>query len=329
MKIPRRLNSGQIAVVVTLVITTLLGAMALGADVAVLYFNWAQLQKATDAAVLAGANYLPGNPSQAQTVAQNYANTNGIRSGEIVSTTFSPDNMRMTMLVSRTVPYAFARVLGLSSGLVKVAATAGISTDTEGARGLIPVGLPCTAAQVSSGCGLSAGQTYTLVQAGANGKGASWNVGPGNWGRLGLGSHGADQFFQNLEEGYQGSINVGDAIDAEQGQVNGPTDQGISDRVNLGQIVDPNPTNITMSSVQSAPLAYDPRLVVVPLVDFTGATGNSATVTVTGFAMMWLNSYQSQGSQKGINATFLGIISPGQIQSTTFTFGSIIPILFG
>ncbi len=35
---------GQIAVVMTFAIATLLGAMALGTDVAVMYFNWVQLR---------------------------------------------------------------------------------------------------------------------------------------------------------------------------------------------------------------------------------------------------------------------------------------------
>jgi uncharacterized membrane protein len=53
---------GQIAVVTTFAIATLLGAMALGTDVAVMYFNWVQLQKGADAAALAGAFYLiPSN----------------------------------------------------------------------------------------------------------------------------------------------------------------------------------------------------------------------------------------------------------------------------
>src|SRR5712692_9531549 len=53
---------GQMAVVMTFAIATLLGAMALGTDVAVMYFNWVQLQKGADAAALAGAFYLiPSN----------------------------------------------------------------------------------------------------------------------------------------------------------------------------------------------------------------------------------------------------------------------------
>src|SRR5713226_5815082 len=53
---------GQIAVVMTFAIATLLGAMALGTDVAMMYFNWVQLQKAADAAVIAGASQLTGQP---------------------------------------------------------------------------------------------------------------------------------------------------------------------------------------------------------------------------------------------------------------------------
>jgi len=38
----------------TFAIATLLGAMALGTDVAVMYFNWVQLQKGADAAAIGG-----------------------------------------------------------------------------------------------------------------------------------------------------------------------------------------------------------------------------------------------------------------------------------
>src|SRR5216683_3045058 len=58
MKPRMSLRRGQIAVVMTFAIATLLGAMALGTDVAVMYFNWMQLQKGADAAALAGAGWL-------------------------------------------------------------------------------------------------------------------------------------------------------------------------------------------------------------------------------------------------------------------------------
>ena len=45
--------------------------MALGADVAVMYFNWVQLQKAADAAAIAGASQLTGQPDPTGTIPGN------------------------------------------------------------------------------------------------------------------------------------------------------------------------------------------------------------------------------------------------------------------
>ena len=39
-----KFRKGQMAVVMTLAIATLLGVMALGTDVGVMYYNWMQLQ---------------------------------------------------------------------------------------------------------------------------------------------------------------------------------------------------------------------------------------------------------------------------------------------
>jgi hypothetical protein len=63
------------------------------------------------------------------------------------------------------------------------------------------------------------------------------------------------------------------------------------------------------------------------LIDFTGATGSSVQVTVMGFAMMWLDSYTSQGKNKTLNAYFLGTVPVTSVPSTTTTFGQLHPIL--
>ena len=42
----RRKNSGQMVVILALAIPPLLGAIALGTDVTVFYFNWVQLYEA-------------------------------------------------------------------------------------------------------------------------------------------------------------------------------------------------------------------------------------------------------------------------------------------
>ena len=45
----------------TIVLPVLLGAMALGTDFAIIYLNWSMVQKAADAAALAGASQLTGS----------------------------------------------------------------------------------------------------------------------------------------------------------------------------------------------------------------------------------------------------------------------------
>src|ERR1039457_4639715 len=73
---------------------------------------------------LLGANYLPDNPSQALTTANQLAQNNGVKAGEIVSTSVAADNLSISIKLQRTVPYFLAKVLGLSNGIVTTAATA-------------------------------------------------------------------------------------------------------------------------------------------------------------------------------------------------------------
>jgi hypothetical protein len=128
--------------------------------------------------------------------------------------------------------------------------------------------------------------------------------------------------LNNLINGYQGSINVGDQITAETDD-NGPTSQGVGDRASTGLTVNGTVSNPTLATVP----AYDPRLVAVPLIDFTGATGSSSPVTVMGFALMWIDSYTSKGKNKTLNAYFLGTVPVTSVPSTVTTFGQLHPIL--
>jgi uncharacterized membrane protein len=121
---------GQIAVALILVIIPLLALIGLGTDLGLLFFHWGIVQKAADSAVLAGAGYLPNQLSTAQTKATSYATQNGLKNSEIISNTVAADHMSITMTTSRTVPYYFLQLVGLSSGTVKPMAKAGIQQDT-------------------------------------------------------------------------------------------------------------------------------------------------------------------------------------------------------
>jgi hypothetical protein len=280
----RTKSKGQIAVLLAIAVPALLAALALATDVAVIYVNWAALQKSADSSALAGAHFLPDDATDAKNFAVAYAKTNGILASEIVGTpTIAADNLSLTVNLSRQVPYTFAHVLGLSAATVKVSATAGLR-NVPLARSLIPLGLHCP----PGNCGYNKKQTYHLKE---------YSVGSGSWGALALGGSGASVYRQSMDYGYIGPIKVGDSVPVEPGNVVGPTAQAVTDRLNFGQ------ANFPGVTADTAP-AYDPRFVVVPLVDFSNTHGKS-NVPITGFAQMWIVGVNNNGV---VDAEFLGTL---------------------
>lgn len=120
----RKFNLGQLAIVLSLAIPCLIGLIALGTDLTILYLNLAQVQKEADAAVLEGASFLPSNPSLAVSRADAFASEKGIGANEIISTSVAPNRMSVTMMVRRPVRYLFSRIIGVSDGAVTIVATA-------------------------------------------------------------------------------------------------------------------------------------------------------------------------------------------------------------
>jgi uncharacterized membrane protein len=94
-----------------LAMATLGGAISLGADLSVLYLNQVQMQKALDAAVIAGCNFLPVSPDTARTTAITYAETNGVAADEIQSVAVTNGNIQVAMTATRSIAYSFGRLL--------------------------------------------------------------------------------------------------------------------------------------------------------------------------------------------------------------------------
>jgi hypothetical protein len=286
----RRWPAGQVAPIVAGIIVVLVGAIALGTDLAVHYYNWVQLQKAADSGVLAGANSLPDNPTQAIATAKQFAQLNGVALTEITSTTVASNDLSISMHVQRTVPYYFARVLGMTNGTLAAAATAAPQppTTTVGApsQSSVQNGSYTPAACNNTGncqvlpIGLdhntvySDGEQLTLQQG---------QVGPGNWDLLALGGVGGNNLRGNIADGYSGLLNVGDWILTEPGKKVGPVDQGFQDRLNLAASVDPTGT-------YSSHIGTNPRVIVLPIVDWEHQNGRKQ-VQIDAFATLWIDSY--------------------------------------
>lgn len=289
-----RKSKGQTLVIVALMLPALLGAVALGTDVGVFYFNWVQLQKAADSAALGGANYLPDNPTQATSTANQLAQNNGIKASEIVSTSVAADDLSISIKLQRTVPYYVARVLGLTNGIVTTSATAApqfppttlnatapgkipVGGDNNGANGstcaaigscsLVPIGLDVNTRY-------SNGSQITLQQG---------ELGPGNWDLLALGGVGGNNLRTNIANGYNSLVSVNDWVTTEPGKKVGPVDQGMQDRLD-------HAASVNASGTYSSHSLTNPRVMVLPVVDWEHQNGRSS-VEVKAFATVWLDSY--------------------------------------
>jgi len=207
---------------------------------------------------------------------------------EITTPVVAANDLSISITLTRAVPYYFGRVLGLVSSPVITKATANL-LNTGSAAGALPIGL-------SIQTSYSFGQNITLHQGG---------VGPGNWDGVALGCTGAACFSANLASGYAGTVTVGDILPSEPGAKSGPTASGINARVSSGQSVDPGGT-------WSDHTLTDPRVGIVPVVDWTGCNGR-CSVPVKGFAAVWING----ASGSDINAVFIGAIAVGAVPSQT------------
>jgi hypothetical protein len=297
---------GQISVALILVMTVILGAIGLGADMAVLYFNWVILQKGVDAAALAGAGYLQSDSesvSQAVSVAVSYAEQDGIKSSELIADgggnqayVPGPNYNTITVTAQRTVPYAFFKMIGLSSGKVTATATAEMPepagcvncTSAVATPGSEPTVIPGSICSAIGQCdvmpiGLDSSTVYSFassVTLNVNSGGGTY--GPGNWGSLALGGSGGSNERTNLADGYGGPLAINQWVDTEPGFKSGPVDQGFADRISAGQSEDPSGTYADHTP-------NDPRAVVLPVVAWNSPNGRSQ-VEIVAFAEIWIVS---------------------------------------
>src|SRR5258708_19869761 len=104
-------SRGQAMFIVIIALPVIVGALTLVMDVGNLYYNQVSMQVAVDSGVLSGALYLPSYPAQAVSLADDYAERNGIKASDIVSCTVTADDKTALINPTRTLPRLFSTVL--------------------------------------------------------------------------------------------------------------------------------------------------------------------------------------------------------------------------
>lgn len=341
VRLCKNFAQGQVAVIMTLVIAVLLGAMALGTNVGLLYYNWGQLQKAADAAALAGANVLTGVPDPSGTVAANaistakgYACLNGINDpnntnaticpspiqnasyvDQVASTSVDSNDTQLSIRLTRQVPYYFGKLIGLNTGNVAASATAqvslGVSTFNNG---LFPAGIQCNS-PCTSKANLDPGQSVTFGMKFAGG------LAPGNWQWLDLGQGtGASALSNGIANGVSGSYSIGGNISSTPGNKynSSVVQNGFQSRVNAHNAKFPsfdynnvctagggNPNNIPLG---------DPLLITIPVVDFGGCSG-SCTMAIEGFAQIYMTGMSVDKGNARIDGCFVQEVTADSVGS--------------
>ena len=146
-------QAGQIIVIFALMLTTLIGLVGFAIDVTYAWRNGMQIQRAADAAAMAGVVYLPGDLGTGQTRAYAIAQSNGYVTGggTIVTANKAPtDDRKMDVTISAPVPTFFVRLFGINNWTI---------SKTARAAYLLPVPMGSPLNYMGVGCLVRSGVT--------------------------------------------------------------------------------------------------------------------------------------------------------------------------
>ena len=271
---------GQATVLFALAAVAVLSVASLSLDAGRAYIKTQQLKTAADAAALAGGQLLPQDPADAKATAIGTAVANGVPSQD-VQAQVNQSGTVITVSTAGGIPYYFAPLFGVDSGSFQQTSAVEVGPISQ-VTGAVPLGVIWN--------NFSYGHSYLLKAGGGEGS-------DGNYGLLALGGTGGHNLSQNLQNGYQTALQVGEDVLTEPGNKFGPTIQsGLSARLAAGD-------GYTYTTV---PL-YSPAVVDVPIIA-PPANGRTDT-TILGFAAFFLQSVDSKGDVWGV---FLNAVESGE-----------------
>jgi hypothetical protein len=285
-------NKGNVAIILCLVFTVLLGFTAYVVDIGLIYAEKVKLSNAIDSAVLAASLELPTDPIEAKKVAIEYLEKNNVDPSK-VSITISADNKSIEMVGIKTVDHFFAPIFGIDSSDVN-AITKAIIAPIKSVKG----GIRPFAVEIFD---FSYGDVVTLKESAGDGY-------HGNYGAVALGGTGANVFRTNAIYGYNGLITVGDYIATETGNMVGASNE-ITNYIN-SEFSSFN--NFERDSI---------RLWTMPLVDSLSVDGRK-DVLVVGFGEFYVEEIIKNSGKVEIQGRFVRFVTNGEIDMTISDTGA-------
>jgi Flp pilus assembly protein TadG len=277
-------DRGQAFVITAFSLIVLIGMSALVLDVGSWFRTKRRLQSTSDAAVLAGAQSLPSDPSAARSVALSYANQNGgnVAASDItVSSTYSM-NDTISVKAKRTDSGVFSGVLGVTSTNITANAKARVDTPQQ-VRYVAPIVVKDTHPLIhgTGGCPcFNQVTTINLSKAGA----------PGAFDLINLdGSHGGTSpgtLADWMLHGFDGYLGLGDYY----------SDPG---------------AKFNSSQMQAALQARKNTTLLFPVYDVLSGTGANAHYHVIGWIGFHMTAWWARGNNGTLTGTFTEFIAQG------------------
>ena len=347
-------SHGQIAVLYAGIAAVLLGAVALGADMAVMYSNWQRVQKTADAAAIAGAAFLSSDMTYGGTIASGcsgdnaeqaactYALTNDSNlsaSGNSVHVTEPPGGNTLKVVATETDPYFFAKALnvipGVSMNTYTVSASAiahapAVAGTINPGPGVFPIGLqctkPCTSSSLVAGEPVHFGTKFVTSTIDCQaGKGSC--PATGNWQWLDVSSdndNGIPTLVSAINNGASGSYSINppdNTIYTKTGNAGSNTGvaKAVADRMAKCPALSDTCTGVNPSDI---PL-NDPCEVIVPVVDFSNLCGKCTALKIEGFALVLLDPATTTSTS--INGCFVSELTQDTIATANAPdFGTLV-----
>ncbi len=329
----RSTESGSTLVVSALLLVAILGAAALAIDVGVFYTARAQCQNSADSGALACAGHMltftqlnNGAIPQLKAKGVEYSNYHSILTdavtigpGDVV-----PDlaNNTCRVCVSRTqangnpVPTFFGRIFNVFDVDIWTCATAEVG-DAVSSSCLKPWALPDAYDDLNNSGGYDTGDYYqanvtsygtdyrsngndigyqmTVKQANPNASIASGQFFPIDLPLPDGPDTGGDKYRSNIVSCNGTSVSIGDDLYTENGNMIGPTKQGVLDLIDLDPGAYWDTSTNTVANSAFGP-SGSPRLIRIPFFDpGYPPTSGKVTVKVTNIASLFLEGIDSQG----------------------------------
>lgn len=300
-----RNEKGSAIIMITILLTVLVGMAAMVTDSGAVFLIRARLQNAVDAAALAALQDLPDDTAQAVATAINYATTDCPPDTEVETPQILESDRAVFVSAHKTVHYGLARIIGFDAKTVEAQALARLEPIT-GVKGALPLAVMKDV--------WTPGQIAVL-------KGGAQDAIFNGWrGALALGGNGASNYQENLKTGYTGILRLDDLVDVENGNMSGPTLTGTEYRL-AGC---PHTPKCTIEHYNTS----CPRIGIIPVVeevlltDKKGEqTASKKQVRICGFALFLLSDTQGNGNNGLVTGRFIQGIIQGEAKPDGPDFG--------